>query len=310
MTDWAYLLALAIAASQPATGSSSAPELAVVLEVDGLSTDLFQRYRAHFAGGLGRLSRGVFFVNASAGRDPLGALAVQVTEPGISGIISGSTSIPPGFGNRWTWNGRQFADNARVSASRVLPVANQAISALVATAEPGLVPPPACAGTTPSARFARAAGDTVAFSSSPALDGAVLAVGAGMVGEQRMGVDSAPDVIVLRLPALASTINRFGPDSEAACLHLLSIDRDLAGFFSQLDRGNIDYVVGLLGGTSGRGSAPLVFWRAGIEPVVRQDPVSVTDLAPSIAAILGARAGTGQMAGNCLTAIAGNACQR
>lgn len=308
MTRWAILLALGVAAAQPASGAAPPPELAVVIEVDGLTADLFQRYRGHLSGGLGRLARGVVYADASSGSNPVGSFGAEVTEPGITGIISGSTSIPPGFDNRWTWNGRQFADNAKVSASRVLPVANQAIGALIATAEPGLIPPPACASASPSARFARAAGDTAAFSSSPALDGAVLAVGAGMVGELKMGVDNEPDLITLRLPALADTVGRFGTESEAACLHLLSIDRDLAGFFSQLDRGGIEYVVGLAGSGETRTKVPLLFWRAGMEPAVRQDPVSTNDMDSTIAAILGIPNRAGQMPGKCLTTVAGAAC--
>ncbi|HEX6217927.1 MAG TPA: hypothetical protein VFZ35_01475 [Sphingomicrobium sp.] len=302
--------AAVLAAPGAASAQQAAPRLAIVINVDGLTTDLFFRHRQHFTGGLARMGRGVVYADAAVTADPTTGLAAALGADSVTVKVSGAA---PGdgrgaFGQAWSWDGRRFVGNPPSSPSRVMPVANEAIARLVATEEAPLAPPVACAGTSESPRFGRAAGDVAAFAMSPAMDGATLAVSAGLIGELAMGTDAMPDLIAIDLPATGHATRAFGPGSQASCLQLLSLDSDLAGFFSQLDRGGIDYVVALTGSAQAGVKAPLLFWRAGMTPAVRQDPVSQNDLSPTIAAVLGLEGARGRLAGNCLASIAGRAC--
>jgi predicted AlkP superfamily pyrophosphatase or phosphodiesterase len=90
------LAALALAAL-PATLLAQPvppPKLLVVISVDQLSADLFAEYRAHFTGGLKRLSDGVVF--------PSGYQSHAATEtcPGHSTILTGSRPARTGVARR------------------------------------------------------------------------------------------------------------------------------------------------------------------------------------------------------------------
>lgn len=92
------LAALALA-TLPATllaQGAPPPKLLVVISVDQLSADLFAEYRAHFTGGLKRLSQGVVF--------PSGYQSQAATEtcPGHSTILSGARPSRSGIvANSW-----------------------------------------------------------------------------------------------------------------------------------------------------------------------------------------------------------------
>ena len=303
---------LGLCASPAAAQSSpAAPRLAIIIHAEGLSSEMLERHRASFTGGLGRLARGKLFTNASAGEAGVTQLASALGNSSVKVAVGGSSApVGAGFNQNWSWNGQRFAERTRQAQPRIIPVANQAIAMLIGRAEPALTLPPACAGSTPSSRFARAAGDSAGFSASPALDAATLAVGAGLVGELRMGTDSAGDLLVLQLPATARAAQAHGAASDASCLQMLSLDRDLAGFFSQLDRGGINYVVALAGSAAAGQAVPLIFWRTGMTPSASAAPASTGDLAPTMAAWLGVPMPASNGAGRCLEEVAGTSCPR
>lgn len=88
----AALLATSVAAAQ----TTPPPKLIVVIAVDQFSADLFAEYRAHFAGGLKRLSEGVVF--------PSGYQSHAATEtcPGHSTILTGIHPARSGIiANNW-----------------------------------------------------------------------------------------------------------------------------------------------------------------------------------------------------------------
>jgi hypothetical protein len=305
-------LALGLCAVPPAAAQQgpAKPKLAIVIHAEGLTSDLFQRHQASLAGGLGRLARGTVFVNAAsvdAGED---GLAAAFGQGAVKAAVGGSPSTATGFDHFWTWDGRKFTGRLGQPQARIVPVGNEAIARLIGRAEPALTVPPACAASTASPRFARAAGDSSAFSSSPALDAATLAIGAGLVGELRMGLDSTTDLLVLRLPVTGRVVQAYGAGSQASCLQMFSLDRDLAGFFLQLDRGAIDYVVALAGSAPQGQAAPLIFWRAGMAAMNIDLAVSTRDLEPTIAAWLNAPIAAPGSGGRCLTQVAGTACPR
>ena len=158
---------------------------------------------------------------------------------------------------RWYFTGRAFAtdvNTAKVPQSVV--AANAAVAAALAKPQPGLEPPPACVAkaqpialssgrTVGNGRFERAAGDDADFRSSPEYDGAVLALGAALIGELKLGQDNAPDILSLGLSATDYVGHRYGPGGQEMCLQLLSLDRDLGDFFRLLDSAGVDYAVAL-----------------------------------------------------------------
>ena len=304
-------LALGLCAAPAAAQQGPAkPKLAIVIHAEGLTSELLQRHRASLAGGLGRLARGTVFVNASSESAGDDGLVTVMGEGAIKAAVSGSAATSTSFDQSWAWDGQRFTGRPGQPQARIVPVGNEAIARLIGRAEPALTVPPACAASTPSSRFARAANDSIAFSSSPALDAATLAIGAGLVGELRMGVNPATDLLVLRLPATGRVVQAHGAGSQASCLQMLSLDRDLAGFFLQLDRGAIDYVVALAGSAPQGQAAPLIFWRAGMAAATIDSPVSTADIEPTMAAWLNAPIAAPGSRGRCLTQVAAAACPR
>lgn len=158
---------------------------------------------------------------------------------------------------RWFWKGRQFAtDLTGVRPPAAVAGTNTVVAAQIAAPQPALDPPAHCAAksrvfqvpggrSVGAGRFARAAGDASAFRSSPAFDGATLALAAALIGESKLGSDASPDILSIGLSALDDTGHGFGPGGQEMCLHLLSLDRDLGDFFRFLDQQGVDYAVAL-----------------------------------------------------------------
>lgn len=155
---------------------------------------------------------------------------------------------------RWYWSGGRFETDLKgAPVPRSAAAANAAVAAMIAAPQPGLDPPPLCSAraravqagqqTLGTGRFARPAGDEVLFRSSPAFDGATLALSAALVREMRLGTDEAPDILSIGLAATDYVGHRYGTAGQEMCLQLLSLDRDLGGFFDFLDRSGVDYAV-------------------------------------------------------------------
>lgn len=156
---------------------------------------------------------------------------------------------------RWYWDGKTFATDRRSSGvPATIRKANVAIATAVATARTALEAPALCQGkSTPIAvtptltvgpgRFARAAGDLRAFRASPEIDGAVLAIAAGLVQEMKLGRDTAPDVLSVGLSATDYVGHGYGPGGGEMCLQLLTLDRELGDFLRVIDAEGIDYAV-------------------------------------------------------------------
>jgi len=188
---------------------------------------------------------------------------------------------------RWFWDGRQFVTDLKPAAApAVVARTNAGIAATIAAPREALAPPPICqAKSTPVAltntltvgnhRFARAAGDSVAFRTSPEMDGAVLALAAGLVQDLRLGRDSAPDLLSIGLSATDYVGHAYGPGGGEMCLHLLSLDRDLGDFFRLLDGQRIDYSV-VLTADHGQPDIPERLRARGKADSTRADPALAT----------------------------------
>jgi predicted AlkP superfamily pyrophosphatase or phosphodiesterase len=155
---------------------------------------------------------------------------------------------------RWYWSSDRFVtDLSGRQVPQVVAPVNAAVQASLAAGQPALAPPPFCAGrartfqvgskTVGNGAFARAAGDKEAFRASPNLDGATLALAAGLVQELRLGNDGAPDILSIGLAGTDVIGHRFGPGGQEMCLQLLALDRSLGDFFAQLDRWGVYYNV-------------------------------------------------------------------
>jgi len=159
---------------------------------------------------------------------------------------------------RWYWDDGAFVTDLKgAAAPRSVARANAAVKQAIAAPRAPLQPPPVCAlksreitlegsgRTVGAGRFGRAAGDEDGFHDSPEFDAATLALAAGLVQDMKLGAGPAPDLLAISLSATDYVGHRYGPGGQEMCLQLLSLDRDLAGFFAVLDGAGIDYAVAL-----------------------------------------------------------------
>jgi predicted AlkP superfamily pyrophosphatase or phosphodiesterase len=158
---------------------------------------------------------------------------------------------------RWYWTGKGFATDLKSApVPRSIPIVNAGVARLIAAGQPPLVPPPFCQTkaqpfTLPSGRsvgagrLERAAGDSAGVRSSPELDGATLALAAGLVQDLKLGRDRAPDILSVSLSATDYVGHTYGTGGQEMCLQLFALDREMGDFFKALDSMGIDYAVAL-----------------------------------------------------------------
>ena len=236
--------------------------------------------------------------------ETLGDLLKQRTPQSLNVAVAGkdrSAVMMSGHNvdQRWYWSGRGFAtDNKSATVPATVTKANAEIAKLIATQRQPLESPALCQGkATPFAvsptmsvgagRFARAAGDLRSFRASPEYDAAVLAVAAGLVQELRLGSDGAPDVLSIGLSATDYVGHGLGSGGEEMCLQMLSLDRDLDGFFRVLDAQGVDYSV-VLTSDHGAMDIPERLRAKGITKATRADPALETmEVGKALAAKLG-----------------------
>jgi predicted AlkP superfamily pyrophosphatase or phosphodiesterase len=222
------------------------------------------------------------------------SLNVAVAGKDRSAVMMGGHTVD----QRWYWSGKGFAtDNKSALVPATITRANASLAGVIATARPPLESPPLCQGkatpyavsptlTVGTGRFGRAAGDLRAFRASPEYDGAVLAVAAGLVQEMKLGADAAPDVLSVGLSATDYVGHSLGSGGQEMCLQLLSLDRDLAGFFQVLDAQGIDYAVVMTADHGGM-DIPERLRAKGVTSAVRADPgLQTVEVGKAIAAKL------------------------
>ncbi len=185
---------------------------------------------------------------------------------------------------RWYWDGKTFASDIKLGTiPRSVISARTAIANLVAQPQVAFEPPALCAakaaavaiegggGPVGAGRFERTAGDLASFRASPAFDGAILALAAGLVREMELGKGAAPDLLAVGLSATDRVAHRYGTDGQEMCLQMLSLDRDLGDFLAFLDREVGDYAVVLTADHGGK-DIPERERAAGVAGAVRVDP--------------------------------------
>jgi hypothetical protein len=137
---------------------------------------------------------------------------------------------------------------AAAARPRSVALINDGVAKLVSRAEPALVPPAYCLSKSKpgGGRFARAAGDYAAYARSPSLDGATLALAAGLIPDLGLGRDPAPDLLRIELPVTGRVAVSYGASSEESCLQLFALDRDLGDFLAAVDRMSVPYEMTLV----------------------------------------------------------------
>jgi predicted AlkP superfamily pyrophosphatase or phosphodiesterase len=199
---------------------------------------------------------------------------------------------------RWYWDGKRFATDLRSTTPASATRANAAVAALLAAPQAPLEPPEICSAkaravaieggdrSVGDGRFARDAGDATAFRASPAFDGAVLALAAGLVQEMKLGQGRSPDLLSISLSATDYVAHANGTGGQEMCLQLFSLDRDLGDFFRMLDGSGIDYAVALTA-DHGFEDIPERLRQRGVVAATRVDPkLEAAEIGKQVAAKL------------------------
>ena len=211
---------------------------------------------------------------------------------------------------RWFWDGKTFTtDIEGVRVPQVLTKVNEAVAAALTQPRPPLQPSPYCqtkaraipveGGGKPvgTGQFARVAGDTAALRASPELDGATLALAAGLVNEMQLGRRATPDVLAVSLSATDYVGHTYGTEGEEMCLQLTELDREIGDFLAVLDSRGIDYAVALTADHGGK-DIPERERLAGVGDAARSDPaLDATAMGKRLVAQLGI-GGPGLRGGN------------
>ncbi|MEH3037941.1 MAG: alkaline phosphatase family protein [Sphingomonas adhaesiva] len=153
----------------------------------------------------------------------------------------------------WFWGGKSFISLAGRQEPAVVTRANTAVAALLAAPQEALPLPGYCKGlsqpiavgeqTLGTGRFERAAGDAKAFRASPALDGAVFALAAGLIQDMKLGQGPATDLIAIGASATDYVGHSRGTQGAEMCIQMEQFDQTIGGFLAFLDQQGVDYEV-------------------------------------------------------------------
>lgn len=156
----------------------------------------------------------------------------------------------------WWWNGKAFVSYAGRATPPVVARMNTGVAERIAEAQPPLDLPAFCAAraraitlpggrTLGDGRFARAAGNVAAFRASPEFDEAVLALGAGLARDMKLGQSGHTDLLIVGASATDYVGHTLGTEGSEMCLQMLALDQSLGKLFAVLDSFGVDYAVTL-----------------------------------------------------------------
>ncbi|PCG10276.1 alkaline phosphatase [Sphingomonas ginsenosidimutans] len=153
----------------------------------------------------------------------------------------------------WFWNTDKFVSYPGRATPTVVQRANDAVGKLFAAPQAALPLPGYCKGlsqpiavggqTLGTGRFERAGGDAKAFRASPALDGAVFALAAGMIQDMKLGQGPATDLIAIGASATDYIGHAMGTQGSEMCIQMEQLDQTIGAFLAQLDSWGLDYEV-------------------------------------------------------------------
>ncbi|ATY34047.1 alkaline phosphatase family protein [Sphingomonas psychrotolerans] len=183
--------------------------------------------------------------------DP-GSRVVSVAGKDRAAVMMGGHKVD----ELWWWGGKGFVSYAgRVEPAMVTRV-NASVTERIAEAQEPMELTPFCRArsravpVTPTfsvgdGRFARAAGDVKAFRTSPEFDEAILALGAGLATDMKLGQGPHTDLLILGASATDYVGHGLGTEGSEMCLQLQALDQTIGKLFAVLDRTGIDYAVAL-----------------------------------------------------------------
>jgi predicted AlkP superfamily pyrophosphatase or phosphodiesterase len=156
----------------------------------------------------------------------------------------------------WWWDGKRLSSYAGRAEPAMVARMNAGIQQRIAEAQAPLDLPPVCRARSRAVpvtgsfsvgdgRFARAAGDARAFRASPEFDESILALGAGLATDMKLGQGPQTDLLILGASATDYVGHSLGTEGSEMCLQLLSLDQSLGKLFAVLDRTGVDYAVAL-----------------------------------------------------------------
>ncbi|WP_066797213.1 alkaline phosphatase family protein [Sphingomonas soli] len=156
----------------------------------------------------------------------------------------------------WWWGGKGFVSYAGRAEPAMVTRMNAGIAERVATAQPAMDLPAFCeprsrpiaiggGQTVGEGRFAREAGDYRAFRASPEFDESILALGAGLFADMKLGQGADTDLLILGASATDYIGHSVGTRGSEMCLQMFALDHTLGQLFAVLDKSGVDYVVAL-----------------------------------------------------------------
>jgi predicted AlkP superfamily pyrophosphatase or phosphodiesterase len=156
----------------------------------------------------------------------------------------------------WWWAGEGFTSYRGTPLTPLVQRVTAGVKMLVDQDRPAMELPELCKAldrpvqVTPTrsvgdGQFARKAGDVRAFRASPEYDAAVLALGASLLDDQKLGRGTATDLLIMGLSATDYVGHSYGTRGAEMCIQMASLDRELDSFFARLDATGIDYMVTL-----------------------------------------------------------------
>lgn len=156
----------------------------------------------------------------------------------------------------WWWDGKGFVSYAGRAEPAMVTRVNAGIAERIAEAQEPMELTPFCQArsravpVTPTlsvgdGRFARAAGDVRAFRASPEFDEAILALGAGLATDMKLGQGPHTDLLIVGASATDYVGHSLGTEGSEMCLQMAALDQALGKLFAVLDRTGVDYAVAL-----------------------------------------------------------------
>ena len=179
-----------------------------------------------------------------------GSRVVSVAGKDRAAVMMGGHNVD----ELWWWNGKAMVSYAGRATPPVVARANAAIAARIAAPQPALDVPQVCKAhdvavsigegkSVGAGHFTREGGNASAFRASPAFDGAIVALAAGLVQDMKLGQGDTTDIIDVGASATDYVGHTFGTEGAEMCIQLQQLDATLGSFFDLLDSTGVDYEV-------------------------------------------------------------------
>ncbi|WP_205481632.1 alkaline phosphatase family protein [Sphingomonas arenae] len=208
-----------------------------------------------------------------------GSRNVAVAGKDRAAVMMGGRAVD----QRWYWDGKTFSTDLKTApVPQSVTLLKAAVEVQLAQPRGPLEPNALCQAkgraypvsptlTVGANRLERAAGDTRTFRASPELDGATLALAAGLQQELGLGRGQTTDVLSIGLSSTDYVGHSYGSGGMEMCLQLLALDRELGDFLARLDGTGVDYAVVVTADHGGM-DIPERLREQGIAQAQRADP--------------------------------------